>query len=167
MVGIFNNKFQKNCNCSSFPSGSPQVAVDVLRFNCYREDVVKAIGLPSNTAPGPDCIFPVHIKGILASIVTPMLIICQQSFAYGKFPSEWKRAIVCPIYKKEGDKGDPANYRPVSMCSSMGKINKPIVKEQLKTHLDSMHAISPTQHDFVSGRSVVTNLLSVDRAESD
>ena len=76
-----------------------------------------------------------------------------------KFPGAWKLAIICPIYKKKGDKVDPTNYRPVSMCSSVGKLLEIICNKQMNEHLEQNHLLNSRQHGFTSGLSVTTNLL--------
>ncbi len=42
------------------------------------------------------------------------------SLSSGMVPSAWKHAHVVPIFKK-GDRAVPANYRPVSLISSLDK----------------------------------------------
>ena len=64
-----------------------------------------------------------------------------------------------PIYKK-GPKGDPANYRPVSLTSVPCKILESLVKDNIMKHLQENHLIRDTQHGFISGRSCTTNLVS-------
>ena len=46
--------------------------------------------------------------------------------AGSKFPSEWKKANVTPIYKKN-DRQNDNNYRPISLLSSIGKLLERIV----------------------------------------
>ena len=45
------------------------------------------------------------------------------SFADGLFPTNYKRAQITPLLKKEGlDKVSPANYRPISNLNTISKI---------------------------------------------
>ena len=52
----------------------------------------------------------------------------------GDVPGDWKHANVTPIFKK-GTKGDPANYRPVSLTSIPCKIFESILKDRIMEHL--------------------------------
>ena len=45
------------------------------------------------------------------------------SFLKGEYPSEWKKANVSPIYKKE-DRQCKVNYRPISLLPSLSKITE-------------------------------------------
>ena len=66
--------------------------------------------------------------------------------------------MVVPIYKK-GPKGDPGNYRPVSLTSIPGKLMESIIKDELMGHLLENNLIKETQHGFFPGRSCTTNML--------
>ena len=57
--------------------------------------------------------------------------IINSSFREGKFPKDWKSAIVVPVHKS-GDTTDVSNYRPISVLPVMSKIS-----EQLTGHLNS------------------------------
>ena len=71
---------------------------------------------PSKTA-GPDVIKPVVLRSLKDQVhVAPTLqIIFQQSLNTGQIPSDWKKAIVTPLFKK-GDKCDPAKL-PASLTN--------------------------------------------------
>ena len=57
---------------------------------------------------------------------------CRYAFLdEGRFPSECKRAHVCPIYKK-GDTEDPNNYRPISITA----IFEEVIREQIVEYLN-------------------------------
>jgi hypothetical protein len=47
---------------------------------------------------------------------TSWVFIFQASINQGKIPSDWKTAIVAPVFIK-GDRGQPSNYRPISLTS--------------------------------------------------
>ena len=73
-------------------------------------------------------------------------------------PQEWKRENVTAIFKK-GAKWDPANYRPVSLTSQIGKIMERMIKEDIVHFLESNKLIKDSQHGFRNKRSCLTNLL--------
>ena len=63
-----------------------------------------------------------------------------------------------PLFKK-GKRGDPGNYRPVSLTAVCCKLMEAIIKEDLVTHLERNCLIEKSQHGFVKGRSCTTNLI--------
>ena len=63
------------------------------------------------------------------------------SFREGKFPKDWKSAIVVPVHKS-GDTTDVNNYRPISVLPVMSKISEKCVAEQLTGHLNSLVVLS-------------------------
>ena len=63
-----------------------------------------------------------------------------------------------PIFKK-GAKGDPGNYRPVSLTSVPCKILESIVKDRIMDHLMENKLIRESQHGFMPDRSYASNLL--------
>ena len=72
--------------------------------------------------------------------------------------SQWKEAIVTPIFKK-GCKSDPSNYRPVSLTSVVCKVLEIIISENILEHIKNNSLQCPQQHGFTIGRSTTTNLL--------
>ena len=77
-----------------------------------------------------------------------------------KVPSEWKQALVSPIFKK-GSKKAPGNYRPVSLTCIVCKVMEKLVRIKIVQHLSKFNLISRDQHGFVKGRSCSTQLLEV------
>ena len=64
-----------------------------------------------------------------------------------------------PIYKS-GQKGNPANYRPISLACVAVKIMERIVKEKMLVHIKTQKLITPSQHGFMPRRSTTTNLIT-------
>ncbi|CAM5079620.1 unnamed protein product [Natator depressus] len=62
------------------------------------------------------------------------------------------------IFKK-GSRGDPGNYRPVSLTSLSGKLVETIVKNKIVRHIDEHNLLGNSQHVFCKGKSCLTNLL--------
>jgi hypothetical protein len=70
------------------------------------------------------------LKELKDYIVEPLTLIFRQSLEGGVLPRDWKVANVVPIFKK-GVKGDPSNYRSVSLTSVPGKMLESIIKKIL------------------------------------
>jgi len=98
------------------------------------------------------------LKNCAESMVKSMSLIFSKSFETGDLPSEWKTAHIVPIYKK-GSKSDSANYRPVSLTSVACKLMESTRISSRNKFLVDNEMISSHQHDFVGGRSCLTNLL--------
>ena len=124
-----------------------------------REKVrVRLSKLKPSSAPGPDQIWPKVLNRMAAALSIPLSIIFSTCVAEESVPPDWKLANVTPIFKK-GAKGDPANYRPVSLTSVCCKVMESIIRDSIVEHLTKYNLIRPSQHGFVNARSTQTNLL--------
>ncbi|CAM5074984.1 unnamed protein product [Natator depressus] len=85
-------------------------------------------------------------------------MVCNLSFKSASVPNDWKIANVTPIFKK-GSRGDPGNYRLVSLTSVPGKLVETIVKNEIVRHIEKHQLLCKSQHDFCKGRACLTNLL--------
>ena len=50
-------------------------------------------------------------------------------------PKDWRIASVMPIFKK-GRRGDPGNYRPVSLTSVPGKMVESLTQDKILKHIE-------------------------------
>jgi hypothetical protein len=82
----------------------------------------------------------------------------NKSIQTGEVPQDWRIAKVTPIFKK-GTKGDPGNYRPVSLTSVPCKILESVIKDNIMSHLLVNSLIRESQHGFMPGKSCATNLV--------
>lgn len=92
------------------------------------------------------------------STVKPLQVLFRKSLDTGELPEAWKTANVTPIFKK-GTKGDPANYRPVSLTSVPCKLLESVVKDKIMAHLIENDLIRDSQHGFMPGKSCSSNLV--------
>ena len=76
----------------------------------------------------------------------------------GIVPQKMKLSKVVPIFKG-GDKGDPSNYRPISLTSHISKVFEKIVVRRLVSYLEDLQLFNKSQHGFRSGRSCLSQLL--------
>ena len=86
--------------------------------------------------------------------------ICKLSLNNSKFPDDWKKAKVTPIFKS-GDKSNVSNYRPISVLPIISKIIERTVHNQLYAYLCSRNILSDSQSGFRPNHSTTTTLLEV------
>ncbi len=64
-------------------------------------------------------------------------------------PSDWKKAIAVPIFKKK-DPHSAAKYRPVNLISVVCKILERVIRQQLIDYLDRNNILPKQQQGFLS-----------------
>ena len=94
------------------------------------------------------------------SICKRLSIIVKDCLSQGKFPHEWKKAIVVPVYKK-GSKLSLENYRPISLLPICSKIFECLIYNEMFTFFTENNLISPNQSGFRPGDSCVNQLLAI------
>ena len=82
------------------------------------------------------------------------------SITSGEFPSDWKVAKVCPLFKS-GEKCDANNYRPISVLPSTARVFERILFEQIYRHLSNNKLLYSRQSGFRSLHSTVSALLDM------
>lgn len=63
-----------------------------------------------------------------------------------------KLAQVCPIHK-DGDTGDPSNYRPISLLTIIAKLLEKVIKHRLSKFLEENNLLANNQFGFRQKRS--------------
>ena len=114
--------------------------------------------LKPNKATGPDDIPAKFLKEVNIEISPLISFIFQASLDQGQIPSDWKQARVAPVFKK-GDRGQPANYRPISLTSILCKTLEHILHSTIITHLEHNNVLSELQHGFRKKRSTESQLI--------
>ena len=77
--------------------------------------------MKDNKSPGVDGIPPKLLKEIAEQISTPLANFLNLSLKERIVHSEWKEAIITPLFKK-GSRKKPENYRAVSLTSVICKL---------------------------------------------
>ena len=164
---ILNNQFSSVFTTdrpSDFPDHTPfknnKKYPDIEDIHISVDGVEKLLNdLNPHKSMGPDGLHPKVLRQ-LSSTIAPMLqLIFQTSVTTGQVPSDWKKANVCPIFKK-GERYDPANYRPVSLTCICSKLLEHIITKHLLLHLNRNNILNNNQHGFRSGRSTETQLIA-------
>ena len=98
----------------------------------------------------------------VASVIDPSLAyLYNLSVSTDVFPTDWKTALVRPIFKNKGSKNEPSNYRPISLLPAVGKILDKIQSDALMRFLTDNKIISKHQFGFLPGRSTTQQLIYV------
>ena len=116
--------------------------------------------LKPNKAAGPDGISPRVYKELASVLAGPLTNLFQLSLDKGIVPSDWKKAAVCPIFKK-GEKYDPANYRPVSLTSVACKVLEHIITSHIMNYAEDNSLLHPNQHGFRKSKSCEKQLIEL------
>ena len=120
------------------------------------ESCLKSLDVDS--AMRPDNIHPHLLKECATELAYPLAIIFNKSMASDSLSQSWKVFHICPIYKKEF-RGDPLNYRPISLnlipCKMMERIICKSLLGFIKDHLLS----DESQFGFRPNRSIIDQLL--------
>ena len=121
--------------------------------------VYKLLQLNPRKACGRDEI-PAHVLKELASSVTTWIsFIFQQSYDTGAAPSDWTKALLTAIHKKDS-KSNPVNYCPVSLTSLCCKVIEHIILSHIAKHLAANNILIDQQHGFRQPFSCETQLIS-------
>ena len=82
--------------------------------------------LDISKASGPGGISNKLLKIMAQFISSSLCKLFNMSLQSGKFPTEWKKANVSPVFKKN-DRRDDNSYRPISLLSCIAKLLECIV----------------------------------------
>ena len=130
-------------------------------INISNSGIAKLLSnLNVSKAAGPDSLRPMVLKELGQVIEPAISIIFQVSLDSGTAPSDWKKAQVCPLFKK-GDKTDLANYRRISLTCILCKTMEHIIASNLCKHFNQNNIIYAFQHGFHEKKSCETQLIQL------
>ena len=151
LIIIFRNSVQWQITIALFQKGFCTGDVSLAKIVFTTDDIANVIkNLDSNKSHSHDniSIRMLNIWGV--SSCKPPEIIFRTCLNHGKFPEEWKKANVVPVFKK-GDKQCVKNYRPVSLLPICSKIFERIIYNNTYNYLIDNNLISQNQSGFKRG----------------
>ena len=122
------------------------VSVDRLKIH------TRIVNLAAKNSSGPDSISSKLLKRLSEHVVSPLIVMINQSLTTGIFPSKLKMAKVIPIYKKD-ENSDLDNYRPISLLSSVSKIFEKTVFEQVYEYFHNNKLFYDNHYRFKKSHS--------------
>lgn len=91
-----------------------------------------------------------------------LLEVLNQVWRTGRIPARWKEGLVVPIPKANKDPTQPANLRPITLVSCVGKTLERMVNRRLIQLLEALGVFGSRQHGFRSGHGVETYLADLE-----
>ena len=86
----------------------------------------------------------------------------QLLFDSGKIPTEWRKAVICPILKdSSSDKRMPLNYRGISLLSCISKVYSALINKRLTSHLEQNNLLADEQNGFRKDRSCEDHVFTL------
>ena len=131
-----------------------------FKFITASEVMTLLSGLSISKAHGTDNIMARSLKVAANELSFPLATIYNFSLLTGTIPSEWKQAVVTPVFK-EGDRQNTSNYRPISVLPLCMKMFERLIHDQLYAHVTKHNILNPFQSGVRSGHSTTTALLDV------
>ena len=114
--------------------------------------------LNENKSTGLDDISSRFLKDGADILCIPILHIVNLSLTNSTVPSDFKKARITPLYKKNS-KLEVGNYRPISVLSAVSKILERAVFIQLDDYLQKNNLLYKCQSGFRSNHSTNTCLV--------
>ncbi|KAM7310914.1 hypothetical protein ISCGN_007822 [Ixodes scapularis] len=109
--------------------------------------------LKRNTAPGPEKITYGMLRNIPDNKLDELQRHINEVWATGELPEEWKEAHVIMLPKPGKLPNTPANLRPISKTSCMGKLMEKMALNRLEWHLEATNELA---HSLVGFRKHVS-----------
>jgi hypothetical protein len=114
--------------------------------------------LRNNKAPGADNIPAELLKCGADEVVRLIHKLIMDVWEKEYVPKEWRKSIICPIYKK-GDKLKCMNYRGIALLCTAYKLFANILRNRLEPIIEGI--IGEYQAGFRPGRSTIDQLFTV------
>ena len=121
-------------------------------------DAVSNVPQDPHKVSGPDNIQGRLLIEAAEELAPGLTFLFQISLDSRKIPTDWKSALVTPVFKK-GNRSSPANYRPISLTSIVCKILQHVVHSSVINHFERNNIPTDSQHGFRKRRLCETQLL--------
>merc|ERR1712002_206763 len=124
------------------------------------EDVKRAVKkLKKGKTPGVDGITSEMLRFGGEGVLEWLTRVCKVCLNDGRVPRDWQRAVVVPLYKGKGDRGDCKNYRGISLLSIPGKVYGRVLIDRVREITEGM--IGEEQCGFRTGRGCVDQVFTL------
>ena len=130
-------------------------------FQIEKDKLIEIIHkLNSNKAHGYDGLSIAMLKLCSIEVSLPLCLIFRACIDTGTFPSQWKKANIQPVHKKNS-RQIKSNYRPISLLPICSKIFEKVIYDNMYTFFRENNLISKKQSGFIPGDSTINQLLAI------
>ena len=163
-ANVLNRFFSSVCTVddgNTLPDRTPYTQNVLNNINFDEIKIINAarnIKTKNKYAPDLEGYPIILITKLITILSVPLSLIFNSFISVGRMPSNWKRAVVTPIFKK-GLPSLPQNYRPISCTSIFCKLMERVIANEISQYLDRSNLLNSAQHGFLRGKSTTTNLL--------
>ena len=120
-----------------------------LDYSISNKEIFHCIKLLKNCkSAGTDSIINEVLKAIAEEILQALNTLFNLIYNSGQYRSNWRQALIVPIFKKTGDHNDPNCYRGIALISCLAKLFNNILNERLTNFLKKNKVISEFQISF-------------------
>ena len=114
--------------------------------------------MDASKACGPDMLPTKLIKMTAAYTAEPLSKLFNKSVREGRYPNQWKRATVKPVFKGKRSPSEPASYRPISLLPCISKIFEKLMFARIYSHINCHSLLTPKQSGYRPGHSTELQL---------
>ena len=116
----------------------------------FHEDEIMTVlsSLKSGKSAGPDCLINEFFKMSRNSICGLFTKMFNVILKCGHIPETWSSGWIVPIYKNNGNKDDPNNYRGISLINCICKVFTSVISARITRYCDSVQLIGNEQAGF-------------------
>lgn len=123
------------------------------------EEIKTAIKQTRNGASaGPDLFLNEFLKHGSEVLLLYIYDLFNKVFEMGYFPEKWSEGYIIPIFKK-GDKNDVANYRGITLLSTVGKLFTRILNNRLNCWAEKYNVYVEAQAGFRKHMGTTDNIF--------
>ena len=114
---------------------------------------------PLNKVPGNDGLPVEFYKTFWDLAGDPLVKSFNESFVKGTMSPSQRQAVITLIEKKDQDRYDLKNWRPISLLNVDAKIASKVIAERMKRLLPGL--IHNNQPGYIPGRNISENIRSI------
>lgn len=127
-----------------------------------QEEVSKTISkLKLNKSSGNDQIINEFLRVSKEKLLTVYTDLFNIILNTGIIPDDWCLGYIKPLYKNNGSKDDPSNYRGITILSCFGKLFTCLLNTRLTKVVEAQKSIGPEQAGFRAGYSTIDHIFTL------
>ena len=124
-------------------------ANELLNSHITCDEIRKCINnLKNCKSPGVDNILNEYLKSTKEIFLPVYEALFNKILDSGILPTSWLEGSITPIYKNKGNSSDPANYRPITILSCLGKVFTAVLNNRLTDFVDTYNLLNENQAGF-------------------